>query len=353
VTRKRIVWSVPWLNADPDYWHKKDDSFQDALAALAVDHDVHVCTLHPTRRDIEIIRGVYYHFLAAPREGDVIPWGDWVGTVRRLDPDVIHYWGFSCPASRSLDYFLPDVPKTVYPVGSRIISAAELAVVRTVFVTTPEDAATLKERPCYRALGPGAPDVVVCPFTPTETFQAKTYRGEVFDVIHVADWRPLKRHDLLIEAVRDTPWKAVLIGNRHDPAYHERCRPVTFSGHSNHGAIYTSDRCSPAHLASLYHDTKVAVQLSSSEGGSRVVTEAMACGLPLIVCSDCRSNADRIEDGVTGFVVDPTPKAIRRKIAELLVDAPLREKIGRNAARHARSLPSMTDVFRHTTEALL
>jgi glycosyltransferase involved in cell wall biosynthesis len=51
--------------------------------------------------------------------------------------------------------------------------------------------------------------------------------------------------------------------------------------------------------------SNVLVLPSTSEPWGLVVNEAMACGLPVIVSDRCGCVADLIDDGKTGFVVDP------------------------------------------------
>jgi glycosyltransferase involved in cell wall biosynthesis len=328
---KRIAWSIEWNNKDPEYWTRKDDSHQDAMVHLAKTYDVVVAVLHPDRTDTAEIRGVRYLFCK-----------DSHTLVERLvleQPDLVNYWGFDRPSSRQLDELLPDIPKTVYPVGAQTKASptADLPFVDRVFVTTPEQRQKIYDETHYPRR-----QVVVCPFVATNTFRAKTdaeYGAESIDVIYVSDWRPLKRQSILIDALPAIAAdRVVFVGDIQDAAYFAAERPkVAAAGDT---AVEVILRVPPRIVAEKYRSAKIAVQLSNSEGGSRVVIEAMACGLPLIVCRDCETNAQQVDHGKNGFVIDPTPEALAATINALLAQPDQRETIGRAAADHIWQRPA-------------
>ena len=67
---------------------------------------------------------------------------------------------------------------------------------------------------------------------------------------------------------------------------------------------------------------------SYREGLSVALTEAMACGLP-VVASKIRGNIDLIDDGLGGFLCKPTDvKNMAKYINTLIVDAELRSAMG-------------------------
>jgi glycosyltransferase involved in cell wall biosynthesis len=91
----------------------------------------------------------------------------------------------------------------------------------------------------------------------------------------------------------------------------------------------------PARLAALYRDAAVVVLPSTHEGFGFVFLEAMASGRP---CIGARGAAEEIiEDGVTGFIVDPVEAdALVSALARLLTDHNLRTSMGH--AGRARAL---------------
>jgi glycosyltransferase involved in cell wall biosynthesis len=71
-----------------------------------------------------------------------------------------------------------------------------------------------------------------------------------------------------------------------------------------------------------------------SEGVPTVILEAMACGKP-VVATDVGAVAEAVDDGVTGYVVEPlSPDALASRIVTLAGDPGLRERFG--AAGQAR-----------------
>lgn len=70
---------------------------------------------------------------------------------------------------------------------------------------------------------------------------------------------------------------------------------------------------------------------SYNEGFSLAMTEAMATGLPVIVCNDCLGVDELIENGKSGLIVPPTPEALASAIAKLIENPSLRHSLGRQA----------------------
>jgi len=75
---------------------------------------------------------------------------------------------------------------------------------------------------------------------------------------------------------------------------------------------------------------KIFVMNSRSEGGPRVALEAMALGLP-VICTKVGVMHHALRDRENGLFTDGSPKDLAQKIALLLDDHTLREKLGRNA----------------------
>jgi len=89
-------------------------------------------------------------------------------------------------------------------------------------------------------------------------------------------------------------------------------------------------------LPYYYSAAEVLVMPSHYESFGMVALEAMACGTPVIV-SQVGGLAFLVQDGVTGFQVPHGEHdALCEKLTILLADAPLRQKMGEQAANEAR-----------------
>jgi glycosyltransferase involved in cell wall biosynthesis len=138
-----------------------------------------------------------------------------------------------------------------------------------------------------------------------------------------------KNIDVLIRALALRPvgsrLHALLIGEGESlPSLEALARrygvPVTFAGRR-------SDVPQVLAAADLY------VHLSSAEGFSNSVIEALACGLP-VIASQATSHGEQIEDGVCGYLVPlRDDKAVLAAILRLASDTQLRARMAL-AARH-------------------
>jgi len=72
------------------------------------------------------------------------------------------------------------------------------------------------------------------------------------------------------------------------------------------------------------------------EAWGRVITEAMACGLP-VVCHKRGGFAETIDDGRNGFLFDTQQEALEI-LLKLKDDPELRERVGKAARRSAEEL---------------
>lgn len=79
----------------------------------------------------------------------------------------------------------------------------------------------------------------------------------------------------------------------------------------------------------ILRQTDVVTLVSKREGLPRSIMEAMAAGKP-VVATNVRGSRDLVEDGITGFLVEPGDKAgFKDALAKLLAERALRERMGR------------------------
>ena len=153
-------------------------------------------------------------------------------------------------------------------------------------------------------------------------------------ILYVARFEPVKNHIMLLEAARILKQRGVsftlqLIGDgelidkyKAWVREHELENIVHFLG-------YRDD------VPDLTAKADICVLVSIKEGIPRAIIEAAAAGRPM-VATNVLGNRDALVDGTTGFLVplnDAT--ALADRIEQLLSDAKLRQRIGRQAREYA------------------
>jgi glycosyltransferase involved in cell wall biosynthesis len=102
----------------------------------------------------------------------------------------------------------------------------------------------------------------------------------------------------------------------------------------------------PEVLASL----NITVLPSSSESSSNAIVESMAAGVP-VVASDVGGNAELIQGGETGLLVQPEEHAFTVALQRLVLDSELRRRCGQKAKAYAKTHHNL-ETIRHRYEEL-
>jgi glycosyltransferase involved in cell wall biosynthesis len=180
-----------------------------------------------------------------------------------------------------------------------------------------------------------------------QIFVPHAARPKLRRVVVVANLRPEKRHDVLIDAAPE-----VL---RHFPD--ARFEIVGGGPGLRSLQARTVDQGVAHAFAFVGHDEEVATRLrtadifvlpSESEAFPNAVLEAMSAGLP-IVASGVGGMLELIDDHRTGLLVPPgDPNALARGICRLMADQPLGARLGEAASHEVRgrySFDRMTAAF--------
>ena len=164
----------------------------------------------------------------------------------------------------------------------------------------------------------------------------------------VANWRPRKGVEVLIEACRalppDAPIHLLLVGNMENPDLQAK---IDSSPYRDRIHVLGFRKDAPAVIAAC--DAAVLPSVKR-EGLPKTVIEAMAYGVPPVV-TDCGGSPELVVDGVSGFVVPVRdPEALAGAINELYADAELRARLGQGARERIASTFRIEDTVARTLE---
>ena len=130
----------------------------------------------------------------------------------------------------------------------------------------------------------------------------------VFDAVMVAAWDPLKRHELLFEAIarlkqeRSRPIRLALIG--YSLGWTRRPIEDLLNKYGLTGDCTIFEQIPHAEVSRIVSESRVSLLLSRQEGSNRSVYESMFCGTPVIVYREHRGiNLDNVNER-TGLLAD-------------------------------------------------
>lgn len=142
-----------------------------------------------------------------------------------------------------------------------------------------------------------------------------------------------KHQDKLITMfakVNAPDWKLMIVGYDHLKQHNmERLRALTKNLNIEQRVIFTGKQ---DNIEEIYFKSSVFAFTSSSEGFPNVIGEAMAAGLPVVAFDCVAGPSEMITDGHDGYLV-PLYDYLQfeSKLAQLMMNENLREKLGSNA----------------------
>ncbi|MBE3037275.1 MAG: glycosyltransferase [Chloroflexi bacterium] len=196
------------------------------------------------------------------------------------------------------------------------------------------------------------PGVDTSHFYPIPADEARQYIGLTPDarmILFVGRIEPLKGVDTLIQAVAclriknlKEPVHLAVIGGDPEAAPAEiseemvRLQKLCDDLTVGKMVVFLGKRGQDT-LPYYYSAAEVVVMPSHYESFGMVALEAMACGTP-VIASQVGGLAFLVQDGVTGYTVpDGDDDILCEKLALILGDESLRQRMGRNAAEYARN----------------
>jgi glycosyltransferase involved in cell wall biosynthesis len=171
------------------------------------------------------------------------------------------------------------------------------------------------------------PSEVLYPPPPQRAYRREAPGDYIFSISRL---QKLKRLDLLVEAfryVRNGGLKARIIGegNELEPLA-ARIRELGLEKR-----VKLLGKTDEETVLEEYAGSLAVFFCPLNEDYGLVTPEAFASGKPVITARDSGGPAELVEDGKTGFIVDPTPREIARRIDELAEDRAMAEKMGQAA----------------------
>lgn len=150
-----------------------------------------------------------------------------------------------------------------------------------------------------------------------------------YDLIFIGRLVENKGVDLFIETVSKLKAKAVIVGTG---PLEKKLKDISYKLKAS--VIFHGWAKDQTEVAQLLNQSKVLLMISYSEGGPRVVVEAMACGVP-VLATPVGIVPDLIKNGESGEIVDWNPDDAVKKIKNLLADEQLYSKYSRKGVEIA------------------
>ncbi len=198
------------------------------------------------------------------------------------------------------------------------------------------------------------PGVDLSHFYPIPKDEARAAIGIAQDVqmiLFVGRIEPLKGIDTLLKALAlmreechfaECPFQLVIIGGDPDSSLDQASSEMTrlkslCNSLGLDDMVLFLGKKDQSTLPYYYSAAEVLVMPSYYESFGMVALESMACGTP-VVASHTGGLAYLVQDGVNGFTVSGgNVKELAKRLSLFILNADLRNKIGRQAAEYARS----------------
>ena len=297
-----------------------EDGLRAALSKLGDDWEVHAYTTHGMA-DFTLGK-VKIH--QRPHRESVLT------DTRRREFDLALAWG---SIDRPLHGFIREVaPKTALCFAGGPTQHPFLRNFDLVFAETPYHLDAFKRQKTNARIAFGVN---------TDIFHANTWQKPHFLAVHPAAFADYKRYPLFAEAFKD---RGLAVGQ-----VQLRADGTVFEGETCHevclrNGVAIIPRMMPYYMMPYIYGLAEVCAITSTTygGGDRAVLEAMACGKPVVICSDNVKLRMLLPEGYP--VADPRPQAIR-ELAENLAARPNRLHTQRSPQRRYERTPERAHVM--------
>jgi len=179
------------------------------------------------------------------------------------------------------------------------------------------------------AMWPSLASTVLYPPAPQRAYRTEGYGPEF---LFVSRLTPLKRADLVIRAVADGASGGARVTIAGDGEEREPLEKLAAALNVAARVTFTGRLTDEQMLEQLARCRAVIFPPVQEDYGF-VTVEAFAARKAVITCHDSGGPAELVQDGISGFVVDPTPASVAAAVRRLAEDAALAETMG--TAAHA------------------
>ena len=178
------------------------------------------------------------------------------------------------------------------------------------------------------------PAEVVHPPAPPRAYRCDGYGDHVLVVSRLT---PLKRIDLVIEALREPAAAAVRCVVLGDGEERGALRAL-IERHGLGDRVTLRGPVGEAELLDHLARCRAVCFPAAAEDYGLVTVEAFASAKAVVTCTDSGGPAELVADGVNGRVVAPEAPALAEALGALMEDAPLAERLGAAARRQSDAM---------------
>lgn len=309
--RVAFVTTYAYESYDYNFWRSKRDSIEYAIGKLSADHSVVTFLPHSEKVSYRCIVNGYGTFFYDRKNIHQL-----FKILDKFNPTVLFLKTLDWQRHRPLIERYPLAYKTVFEYGAPFKQYKLFHKIDKVLIQQ-----RFRVEECMDTTEVDWRKVIVCTYgVDPSKFKPLPSKKE-YNAVLVADFRPkIKRNHLIIEAWKDVPGKLLLLARVNQPGiygeYELKCRGIIEELDLGDRVII-QDFVPHAELPQLLNKCKIGIMTSSREAGSRAQVEMLACGLPVVVMSDCEGAVNNMMRD-EGLISDPEPVAIATAVNSLL-----------------------------------
>jgi len=137
--------------------------------------------------------------------------------------------------------------------------------------------------------------------------------NQKYDIIFIGRISEQKNLDSLLKAVKGSKFKILVIGNGI-------LKEKLLNEYGSDTNIKWLDAIPNYEIPMYMNQSKLFILPSFYEGHPKILIEAMSCGM-VVLASNVEGNNEIIQDGINGFLCEPSAKNIEKRINEIFISS--------------------------------